>query len=123
MITRYERLKEIDAMIEAADSKNKERKEYYITATRNLLKYKGDGGMRPGPTVMLMMGKRKLKAKLDKRSGDVEFSHYINKKGYIGMMMAEHFEKLYNTQIKGGCFKQIKMNLRVHKNRKAEIKK
>jgi hypothetical protein len=109
-------------MIESADEKMRMNKEYYITACRNSIKYKGDGGMHGSPTVMLMMGKRKLKAKLDKRAGDINFSHYIRKKGYIGMMMAEHFEALYSTHLKGGCFKQIKMKLKVCKNRKAEIK-
>lgn len=119
MITREEFHEDINKMLEQLNKKKMETEGRWITACRGQYE-KGYGYS----CIIILSGRRKVKSRPYKGNPiDLRFSHYIEGKHYLGIMMIKEFEKMFLTIIKPNRYMYIKIKFTQGKNRRPGKKK
>jgi hypothetical protein len=118
MPTNEDLLKEIDDMLISAERKVIETDGKWITVCRGQVEKK-----RGTPTVIILRGRKKARSRTQKEQDHLSYSHYIDKKSYLGIMMIEDFERIFLTTIKPNRYMYIKLKFSTGKNRKPRKKK
>ena len=124
MITNEDLLKEIDDMVLSAEQKMMEIDGRWITVCRGQVCRDSSGKRVGSPTVIILAGRKKVKSERAKGDPDSRmFTHYIDKKYYLGIMMTREFEKMFLTTIKPNRYIYIKIKFSQGKNRKPKERK